>query len=100
MSKEKKEVPQEAKKPVEKIEAEAKAKNIQRVYCGPSVKNVATQYRVFDGEVPPELDAFIKAHPIAGGLLVPVDRFAEVRQRLETAGTAEAILFEKIKKEI
>ena len=33
-------------------------------------------------------------------LLVPVEQFAETRRKMETAGTAEAILYHKIKSEL
>ena len=43
---------------------------------------------------------FIQAHPAAKGLLVSVGRFAQVRSNLGRSGTAEAILFQKIKSEL
>ena len=66
-----------------------------QVYCG-----VAKQYTVFHGGIPEALEAFIAIHPEAGALVVDVERFAETRKRLETAGTAEAILYGKIKSEL
>ena len=71
-----------------------------RVYCGPSVRNVARQYTVYAGDIPNALREFIRAHPAAGGLLVPVERFAETRRSLETKGTAEAVLYSKVKSEL
>lgn len=68
-----------------------------QVYCGPTVRGVAKQYTVYAGELPEELTAFIQKHPEAGALVVPVERFAETRRKLEQAGTAEAILCRKIK---
>ena len=38
--------------------------------------------------------------PAAKGLLVSVGRFAQVRSNLGRSGTAEAILFQKIKSEL
>ena len=70
------------------------------VYCGPTVRGVAKQYTVFSGGIPEALEAFIAIHPEAGELVVDVERFAETRKRLETAGTAEAILYGKIKSEL
>lgn len=70
------------------------------VYCGPSVRGVSRQYTVYTGEVPEALAEFVKEHPAAKGLIVPVARFAETRRNLGKSGTAEAILFEKIKSEI
>ena len=71
-----------------------------QVYCGPTVRGVAKQYTVFHGGIPEALEAFIAIHPEAGELVVDMERFAETRKRLETAGTAEAILYGKIKSEL
>jgi len=71
-----------------------------RVYCGPSVRNVARQYTVYAGEIPDALREFIRKHPAAGGLLVPVEKFAETRRKLEAKGTAEAVLYNKVKSEM
>ena len=78
-------------------------KPIQRqpcVYCGPSVRGVSRQYTVYAGEIPEALAEFIKAHPAAKGLLVSTERFAQVRSNLGKSGTAEAILYQKIKSEL
>lgn len=74
--------------------------SVTQVYCGPTVRGVAKQYTVFRGGIPEALEAFIAIHPEAGMLVVDVERFAETRKRLETAGTAEAILYGKIKSEL
>ena len=71
-----------------------------RVYCGPSVRNVARQYTVYAGEIPDALREFIRKHPAAGGLLVPVEKFAETRRKLEAKGPAEAVLYNKVKSEM
>lgn len=70
------------------------------VYCGPTVRGVVKQYTVFSGNIPETLQAFISKHPEAKVLLVAVDRFAETRRKMETAGTAESILYHKIKSEL
>ena len=82
------------------VKAEAKKAAGTFVYCGPSVRGVARQYTVYTGDIPQQLEDFIKAHPIASSLIVPVERFAEVRVKLETAGSPEAILFRQIKSEL
>lgn len=61
------------------------------------MRGVAKQYTVYAGELPEELKTFIQKHPEAGALVVPVERFAETRRKLEQAGTAQAILYRKIK---
>lgn len=70
------------------------------VYCGPTVRGVVKQYTVFAGNIPEPLQAFIDKYPEAKALLVAVDRFAETRKKMETAGTAEAILYHKIKSKL
>lgn len=70
------------------------------VYCGPSVPGVVRQYTVYTGEIPDALKTFIGEHPAVRGLIVPVERFAQTRKRMETAGTAEAILYQTIKSEL
>ncbi len=70
-----------------------------RVYCGPSVRGVARQYTTYINGIPEALQEFMEAHPGAKALLVPPERFAQTRKRLETPGTAEAILYQKIKAE-
>jgi hypothetical protein len=71
-----------------------------RVYCGPSVRGVARQFTVYADMLPESLLDFVKQHPAAGGLIVPVANFAAVRCRVEQPGTAENILFNKIKSEL
>lgn len=81
-------------------EVAAVADNTPKVYCGPSVRGVVRQYTVFTGEIPEMVADFIKEHPAASALIVPTERFAEVRKSLETRGTAEAILYKQIKSEL
>lgn len=71
-----------------------------KVYCGPTVRGVAKQYTVYAGGVPAELEAFLQAHRAAKTLLVPVEKFAQTRRKLETPGTAEAIVYRNIKSEL
>lgn len=70
------------------------------VYCGPSVKGVAKQYTVFHGGVPAPLKEFADKHPAAKTLIVPLEKFAQMRVRLETPGSIEASLFEQVKQQI
>lgn len=67
------------------------------VYCGPSVRGVAQQFRVYHGGIPDALKEFVKEHRAAKGLIVSMERFAQVRTNLETPGTAEFILFRKVR---
>lgn len=88
-----------------KAEAESKAKSAADeaktvVYCGPSVRGVVRQYTVFEGEIPSYLLRLINNHPAVNALVVPVEKMAETRAKVEQTGTAESILFKKIKSEI
>ena len=74
------------------VPMEREAKTGPVVYCGPSVRGVARQYTVYAGTIPAALADFIQAHPVG--------RFAQVRSNLGRSGTAEAILFQKIKSEL
>ena len=77
-----------------------KTKESACVYCGPSVRNVVRQYTVYSGAIPESLTAFLQAHPAAKALLVSLDKFAATRKNLETKGSAEAVLYNKIKSEV
>lgn len=77
-----------------------KEKTGAHVYCGPSVRNVIRQYTVYSGAIPDSVKAFLDAHPTAKALMVPLDRFAETRKNLETKGSAEAVLYNKVKSEM
>lgn len=83
-----------------KTTAAAEKKSSCRVYCGPTVRGVAHRFTVYHGELPEALRGFMSEHPAASGLVVPIERFAEVRHRIETPGTAEAILYKTIKSEM
>lgn len=70
------------------------------VYCGPSVKGVARQYTTYQGGIPTALENFVREHPAARGLIVSTGRFPAVRQRLDVKGSAEAILYQRVKSEL
>lgn len=78
----------------------ARKAQTQRVYCGPSVRGVARQFTVYTGELPNALKAFLEKHPAAQGLVADMDAFAKIRSRISIPGTAEKILFDKIKSEL
>lgn len=81
------------------VQAEQK-QPASRVYCGPTVRGVAKRYTVYIGEIPAPLADFLEQNPEAKALTVPVERFAETRAKVETAGTAEAILYHKIESKL
>lgn len=70
------------------------------VYCGPTVRGVARQYTTYTSGIPEPLKEFIREHPAARALIVSTGKFAAVRMRLETPGTAEAIVYKKVKSEL
>ena len=70
------------------------------VYCGPTVRGVARQYTTFQGGIPDALRDFIREHPEARQLIVSTAQFPAMRRRLDTAGTAEAKLYKRVKEQI
>ncbi len=86
---------EEAKKP-----EKAEEKTGPVVYCGPSIRGIARQYTVYTGPIPKDLEAYAKEHPTIRSLIVPTEKFAETRKKLESAGTPEALLYKKIKSEM
>lgn len=90
--------PQEAEAE-EKQEAKTAANNA-RVWCGPTIRHVAKQFTVYNGELPEALAEFLKAKPAAGGLLVSLDKFPQTRIKIGQPLTAESILYKIIKSQI
>ena len=70
------------------------------VYCGPSVKGAVRQYTVFAESLPDTLREFLQENPEAAALLVTVDKFPQIRKKLETPGSAEATLYQLIKSKL
>ena len=66
------------------------------VWCGPSVKGVAAQYTVFT-EMPKQLEALVEQHPAARGLVAALDKFPQVRRKLEESGTKESAWYNEVK---
>lgn len=79
---------------------EREAKTGPVVYCGPSVRGVARQYTVYAGNHSCRAGRLHSGPPGGQGAAVSVGRFAQVRSNLGRSGTAEAILFQKIKSEL
>lgn len=70
------------------------------VWCGPTVRGAARHFTVFSGGIPTPLAAVLAAHPAARALLVRAEDFARVRRALENSGSAETLIFRKIKSEL
>lgn len=69
------------------------------VYCGPTVRNLIRQYFISEG-IPEYMNKFLEEHPIARSLFVPIEKFPETRVKLETKGSREYLLYNKLKKEM
>lgn len=84
----------------------AKETTTMRVYCGPSIRGVARQYTSFIGELPEPMLRLIEQHPAVQNLIVPYDKVAETRERMERPDvpgqpkTAERVIYELLKAEL
>lgn len=84
----------------------AKETTTMRVYCGPSVRGVARQYTTFIGDLPDQMKELIEQHPAIQNLIVPYDKVAETRERMERPDipgqpkTAERVIFEQLRAEL
>lgn len=87
-------------KPESRQKEEAAEDSGSLVYCGPSIKGVARQYSVYSNGIPNALKALVNAHPVAKALIVPLERFAETRLKLEQKGSAESIIYNAFKSEL
>ena len=65
-----------------------KAPAVQAVaYCGPTIKGVAPQYTVFVDGIPEKLAEIAEEHPVVKALIVPREKLAEMRVKVEQNGT-------------
>lgn len=86
----------EKKTAVETKEAQTPTENVGTVaYCGPTVKGIAPQYTVFVDGLPDKLKEKVEQVPMLKALIVPLDKFAEMRTKTEQEGTRENILCKK-----
>ena len=75
---------------------QAAAQETARVaYCGPTIKGIAPQYTVFVDGLPDKLKEKVEQVPLLKALIVPLDKLAEMRVKLEQDGTRENILCNK-----
>lgn len=86
---------------VEKAETKKQAgkQNKAVVFCAPTVKGVARQYTVFTQGLPEHVLKWVEEHTSAKALIVPVERFADVRKKLSDPKSAENIISRKLEKE-
>ena len=63
-------------------------------YCGPTIKGVAPQYTVFVDGIPEKLAEIAEGHPVVKALIVPREKLAEMRVKVEQSGTRENLLYQ------
>ena len=63
-------------------------------YCGPTIKGVAPQYTIFVDGIPEKLTEIAEEHPVVKALIVPREKFAEMRVKVEQSGTRENLLYQ------
>ncbi len=63
-------------------------------YCGPTIKGVAPQYTVFVDGIPEKLAEIAEEHPVVKALIVPREKLAEMRVKVEQGGTRENLLYQ------
>ena len=64
-------------------------------YCGPTVKGIAPQYTVFVDGLPEKLKEKVEQVPLLNALIVPLDKLAETRVKIDQEGARENILYNK-----
>lgn len=82
---------------VQENQTEQAAAQVQApvAYCGPTVKGIAPQYTVFVDGLPEKLKEKVEQVPFLKALIVPLDKLAEMRVKIEQDGTRENILYKK-----
>lgn len=82
---------------VQENQTEQAAAQVQApvTYCGPTIKGIAPQYTVFVDGLPDKLKEKVEQVPLLKALIVPLDKLAEMRVKLEQDGTRENILCNK-----
>ena len=83
-----------------KPEAPAVKKPETLVYCGPTVRNVAKQFAVYNGDLPAALADFLSEHPAAKPLVVPVQQFAAMRRDVQATGTPQHTIYQSVFRDI
>lgn len=82
---------------VQETQTEQTAVQVQApvAYCGPTIKGIAPQYTVFVDGLPDKLKEKVEQVPFLKALIVPLDKLAEMRVKIEQDGTRENILYKK-----
>lgn len=82
---------------VQENQTEQAAAQVQApvAYCGPTIKGIAPRYTVFVDGLPEKLKEKVEQVPFLKALIVPLDKLAEMRVKIEQDGTRENILYKK-----
>lgn len=88
------------KEPAETAAPQKAAKPEPVAYMGPTLRGIATQYRVYTDGAPEALTEKAKALPALAALIVPVSKMAETRANLKKPGTPEYTVYNTILKSI
>lgn len=82
---------------VQENQTEQAAAQVQApvAYCGPTIKGIAPQYTVFVDGLPDKLKEKVEQVPLLNALIVPLDKLAETRVKIDQEGTRENILYNK-----
>ena len=76
--------------------ADEAGEQIQRVYCGPSIKDVVREGTVFTGGIPEVLEEYIQKNPAVRSLIVPLADFAAFRADIGRRGTPANIIYSNV----
>ena len=71
------------------------AAEVQENQTEQTIKGIAPQYTVFVDGLPDKLKEKVEQVPLLKALIVPLDKLAEMRVKLEQDGTRENILCNK-----
>ncbi|WFR55358.1 hypothetical protein QA584_17305 [Anaerocolumna sp. AGMB13025] len=82
--------------------AESQKKSVHKanagilVYCGPTIKGIATQYAHFNNGLPKKLNEYSQENKDVKRLIVPVEKFIDTKRNIHTKGTIENLSFIRI----
>lgn len=80
---------------VEEVRRQEKVNSL--IYCGPSIQSGGLlQYAVFTRKLPDHVEKHIENCPAIKELLVPVSKLAECKQKVDSKGTKEQIMYDRI----
>lgn len=75
------------------------SREMQLIYCGPTVANVVTSGSVFIGR-PPHIETLCSRYPLLRSLIVPVQSYPEIKKQLAQPGSAMATVYAEALKQL